>query len=219
MSIHVSRISEVAYKDTDLIDTQPRDMSLCRGVYIQPHCSPHHTHITHIHPVRLHALHLRINMSLKRSMTGLEGTSVGVTKKPRYQIPFATARMNQLTKWCVSEKLTIALIYFDGAAMVDITNPEKYGSSLALTPDQFRTVDAVKDAMTVGNFEYNIGGDIYLKREVYKTKWYVSIRQHYKDARGQVRPGKRGANMGEDVWKAFISIMNEIGKYNYKYTL
>ena len=46
MSIHVSRISEVAYKDTDLIDTQPRDMSLCRG-YIYSHTAHHITHTSH----------------------------------------------------------------------------------------------------------------------------------------------------------------------------
>jgi hypothetical protein len=136
-----------------------------------------------------------------------------MSKKRKYTPAITLSRTRQLVEWDVSDKLTVGVFYHDGEAMIDITNPQKANVSLALTTDQFRTLHAIKDDMGSGSYEYNMGLQIYLKREVYKSKWYVSVRQHYKDNLGRVKPGKNGANMAEDVWADFVSTMDEIGMY------
>ena len=154
----------------------------------------------------------------KRSITGLESTT-GVIKKPRYQAPINTARTRQMKRWDVGEKLSVSVFYWNDTPMVDIINNDKMHAALALTTDQFRTMKAVKEAMTKGNFEYDIGSDVLLKREVFKSKWYVSVRQQFKDDQGLIRPGKQGSNMAEDVWDGFVSIMDEIGEFRFYFIL
>jgi hypothetical protein len=174
-----------------------------------------HTH-AHIHRHQLPApaspvLTHFITMAFKRSLTGADDMTA-LFKKKRTEVPISSSRKRLIKTWDVSEKVTVGVFVHLDRPMIDIVNTVKPTASLILSADTFHTLHAVKSSIGTANFEYNIGEDVLLKREQYKGKWYISVRQHYKDARGQMRPAKQGANVTEDVWAVFTSAMNQIGE-------
>jgi hypothetical protein len=135
-------------------------------------------------------------------------------KKQRYQAPVSVARTRQLKRWDISDKVSASVFYCNDSPMVDLINNNKPTAALSITTDQFMTLNAVKDTVGNGNFEYDLGADVFLKRDVFKNKWYVSVRQYFKDVQGLVRPGKQGITMDADTWEGFVAVMHELGEFD-----
>ena len=89
---------------------------------------------------------------------------------------------------------------------VDFTKKSpKKPMCVSLKPNNFITMYHVSDMVTDAirrkkSFTYDMGDQIYLTHEQFRSKWSVNIRQYYTDDRGDEQPGRWGVNMTQQEW-------------------
>jgi len=137
------------------------------------------------------------------------------TKKQRtIKRALKASRTNVVRAWVLgTTTLKTQLFYHDSCWHIDVINEEKPNTVLTLNRDVLATLNCVKDMVSEGEFSYHLGDNVYLKRNLFRSKWYLSVRLYYSGEDGSLQPGRQGVTMTETAWCALKSSLGSIGMY------
>jgi hypothetical protein len=116
-------------------------------------------------------------------------------------------------KWFTTGGISSHLFYHDGGWWVDLFNDVKPSSAVALSREVFTTLCHIKDSVPDGEFAHNLGDNIYLKRSLFRSKWYTSVRMYYTSDNGSMQPGRQGVTVNDTAWGCLKTTIDNIGKH------
>jgi hypothetical protein len=137
-------------------------------------------------------------------------------KQKTWVKPIKLSRTKVIKKVTATEVVIGNVFYHDGGWWVDLINVNKPGCGLPLSTDVLVTLNYMKEYVGEQESKHNLGENVYLTRSLFRSKWYVSVREYYTSDDGTLQPGRQGVTVDLEGWRGVKASISYLGKYLMK---